>query len=88
MLNILISYPYLSKSIYRVFDQNKDKIRFILDSGAFGFWKANKKITVEDYIASLKDMPFEPWRYFTLDVVGDPEASKINYYKVNQNMYG
>ena len=78
-LNILVAYPYMSKSTISFLKGNSDNIRFLLDSGAFTAWKAGKPIKLDDYCAFLENLPFKPWRYFTLDVIGDPEGSFKNY---------
>ena len=62
-----------------ILNENKNKIRFLLDSGAFTAWKAGKPIALDDYCRFIESLPFKPWRYFTLDVIGDPEASFKNY---------
>lgn len=79
MLNILVAYPYMKQSVIDEISQNKDDIRFLLDSGAFTAWKSGKPIQLADYISFLRSLPFEPWRYFTLDVIGNAEASFQNY---------
>jgi hypothetical protein len=78
-LNILVAYPYMSKGVIEIIKENQDKIRFLLDSGAFTAWKAGKPIKLDDYCKFIENLPFEPWRYFTLDVIGDPEKSFENY---------
>lgn len=78
-LNILVAYPYLKPDVIRVISENKNDIRFLLDSGAFTAWKAGKPIQLDDYCRFIESLPFEPWRYFTLDVIGDPHASMKNY---------
>jgi len=79
MLNILVAYPYMKKQVIDVLNENQDKIRFLLDSGAFTAWKAGKSIELDDYCRFIETLPFKPWRYFTLDVIGDPHKSFENY---------
>ncbi len=79
LLNILVAYPYMDKGNIKTLYEHKDKIRFVLDSGAFTAWKAKKEIKLDDYCKFIEDLPFKPWRYFTLDVIGNPEASYRNY---------
>jgi len=69
----------MKPEVIRQINENKKDIRFILDSGAFTAWKAGKTIDIDDYCRFIENLPFEPWRYFTLDVVGNPEASFKNY---------
>lgn len=78
-LNILVAYPYLSsKVVDRLRDVGPD-LRLVVDSGAFTAWKAGKPINLDDYCRFLDGLQIKPWRYFTLDVVGDPHASMVNY---------
>jgi len=81
LLNILIAYPYYSKDCDdSLFAFSKDEsVRFFLDSGAFTAWKSGKPITVDDYCRFLESIKYKPWRYLSLDVVGDPHMSMINY---------
>jgi hypothetical protein len=78
-LNILIAYPYMKPEVIRVLNNNQDKVRFLLDSGAFTAWKAGKPVSLDAYCKFIESLPFKPWRYFTLDVIGNPEASFENY---------
>lgn len=77
-LNILIAYPYLKKESIDLIKSN-DSIRFVLDSGAFTAWKAGKPIDLDDYCRFIEQLPFKPWRYFNLDVIGNGEKSMKNY---------
>lgn len=79
MLNILVSYAYLNKSLLDILERNKSCVRFVLDSGAFTAWKSGNSISVDDYCNFIEALPSTPWRYFTLDKIGDPEGSKKNY---------
>jgi hypothetical protein len=63
----------------KTLNENAAHIRFVLDSGAFTAWKAGKSIELDDYCRFIESLPFKPWRYFTLDVIGNPEASMKNY---------
>jgi len=78
-LNILVAYPYMDKRTIELLSANKDRVRFLLDSGAFTAWKAGKEIKLDDYCKFIESLPFAPWRYFTLDKIGDPEGSMENY---------
>lgn len=77
-LNLLVAYPYMQGQI-QVIRENADIVRLLVDSGAFTAWKAGKKIELDDYCRFIESLPVEPWRYFTLDVVGDPEGTLRNY---------
>jgi len=81
-LNILVAYPYLKPNVIQFLKEHESDIRFLLDSGAFTAWKANKTIHLDEYCSFIESLPFKPWRYFTLDVVGDPEGSLRNYNKM------
>jgi hypothetical protein len=78
-LNVLIAYPYLKSTAISHMEKHASSIRFLLDSGAFTAWKAGKPIPLEDYCGFLGDLPFRPWKYFMLDVIGDPHATMRNY---------
>lgn len=78
-LNLLVAYPYMSAQVIKALTQNQEKIRFALDSGAFTAWKLGKPVNLDDYCRFIEQLPFKPWRYFTLDVIGDPHASMQNY---------
>lgn len=79
MLNLLVAYPYMVKDVVEILKQNQEQIRFLLDSGAFTAWKAGKSIDVDDYCKFIETLPVTPWKYFTLDKIGDPEGSLKNY---------
>ena len=78
-LNLLVAYPYMTKSKIDLINQNQDNIRFLLDSGAFTAQTLGKKISLDEYCKFIESLPFEPWKYFTLDVIGDPEKTLRNY---------
>jgi hypothetical protein len=77
-LNVLVAYPYLNNSLQNYL-QDKQDIKLLLDSGAFTAWKAGQTIEVDDYCTFIDSLPFKPWRYFSLDVVGDPDKTNKNY---------
>lgn len=85
MLNLLVAYPYL-QSILKAqgFGEptevyKSQSTRLLLDSGAFTAWKSGKPIQLDDYCRFVENLPFMPWRYFTLDVIGDPHNTLKNY---------
>jgi hypothetical protein len=86
-MNLLVAYPYMSNQVIQLIARNQDKIRFVLDSGAFTAWKAGKPLELDEYCKFLDSLPFKPWRYFTLDVIGDPEGSMRNYEIMLQRGY-
>lgn len=78
-LNILVAYPYMNAQLVESLARIGPEMRFVLDSGAFTAWKAGKPIQLDDYCRFLDGLPIKPWRYFTLDVIGDPEGTLHNY---------
>ena len=78
-LNVLVAYPYMSNKMIDALVAKKEKICLLLDSGAFTAWKSGKPIHLDDYCRFLDDLPIKPWRYFSLDVIGDSELTMRNY---------
>lgn len=83
MLNILVAYPYLKPDFHKYLHGT----RFLLDSGAFTAWKAGREILLDDYCRFIDDLPTKPWRYFTLDVIGNPDKTMDNYQKMLSRGY-
>lgn len=79
MLNVLVAYPYMKADVIELLRENQTQIRFLLDSGAFTAWKAGKQINLDDYCRFIESLPFKPFGYFMLDVIGDPKATMKNY---------
>ena len=77
---MLCAYPYMTKSYIEVLNQNEKKIKFLLDSGAFTAFNNGEPINLEEYCAFVKNPPVKIWKYFALDVIGNPKATKKNYY--------
>lgn len=77
-LNILIAIPYCDEQTLEYIKEHKE-IRFLLDSGAFTAWKAGKEMTLKTYCDFLENLSFKPWRYFTLDKIGDSQGTKENF---------
>lgn len=78
-LNLLVAYPYFTKGVSKVVEEHSRHIRLVVDSGAFTSWKLGKTITLDEYCNFIENLPIKPWRYFTLDVIGDPEETINNY---------
>lgn len=80
-----MSYAYLAngsgidKTIARTLQDNQEGMNLLVDSGAFTAWKQNKVLSLDAYCGFLDIYPVKPWRYFTLDVVGDPAKTFENY---------
>lgn len=81
-LNFLVAYPYCKPDVFEVLKNQTLPYRFLLDSGAFTAHNAGKVITLDDYCRFIEAMPIKPWRYFQLDVVGDPDKTARNYEKM------
>lgn len=81
-LNFLVAYPYCKPDVFEVLKNQTLPYRFLLDSGAFTAHNAGKVITLDDYCRFIEAMPVKPWRYFQLDVVGDPDKTARNYEKM------
>ena len=79
MVNILVAYPYMKKDVISILNENYSSIKFLLDSGAFTAWKAGETISIDEYCRFIESLPFNPWKYFALDVIGDPEKTLKNY---------
>jgi hypothetical protein len=79
ILNILVAVPYLNKQMLAALGKHSHEARFLLDSGAFTAWKAGKTTDVDTYCKLLDELPIKPWRYFALDVIGDPAGTIRNY---------
>lgn len=82
-LSVLVAYPYVKKDVVEAlaaFEKNNPgNLRLLLDSGAFTAWKSGNPIKLDDYCRFLETLPFKPWRYITLDVVGNAEETARNY---------
>lgn len=87
MLNLLLSFPYASPRILEKLAGIQDDCRILIDSGAFTAHHAGKVIELDDYCRFLDDLPFMPWRYFTLDVISEPEKTRINYEAMRERGY-
>lgn len=84
-LNILVAYPYCTNRILEQLQRlPSDSFRFLLDSGAFTSWNSGKPIKLEDYCNFIITLPVKPWRYFVLDVIGNPSITRENYTKMRK----
>lgn len=73
-----MAYPYINKNALDIIKRNP-QVNWLVDSGAFTAWKASKPIKLDDYCRFIESLPFEPFRYFALDVIGNPEQTFNNY---------
>lgn|GEM_PF-1074399 len=78
-LNVLVAYPYLQAGMIEALAGCGPHLRFLLDCGAFTAWAGGKPVDLDAYCKSIETMSVRPWRYFALDVIGDPEATRRNY---------
>lgn len=78
-LNILVAYPYMNARMIEALQGIGNHLRLVVDSGAFTAWNAGKPIELDDYCRFIEVLPVTPWRYFTLDVIGDPVKTWDNY---------
>lgn len=56
-----------------------NKVRIMLDSGAFSAWKAGGSIDIDDYIGFIEENGAAIDHYINLDVIPDGEASYKNF---------
>jgi len=76
---LLISYAYWNKNTARdLLAWGPEHFRLFLDSGAFTAHKQGKQVDFDEYCAFVKSPPVPVERYFMLDVIGDPTATKKN----------
>lgn len=78
-LNVLVAFPYFKGGVISTLGGWQDKVRVLIDSGAFTAYKSGKPIQLDDYCKFLENIPIRPWGYFTLDVIGQPDATMKNY---------
>jgi len=77
--NVLVSYAYWNDQVLELKKIPEDNLRLVIDSGAFTAHTSGKPIKLDDYCHFIKNIPIKPWRYFNLDVIGDPKATYENY---------
>ena len=79
-LNVLVAYPYCTPDLMdKMKNFPQHKMRFLLDCGAFTAWQTGKKIELDDYCKFVETCNPKPWRYFSLDVIGDAEKTAKNF---------
>ncbi len=86
-LNFLVAIPYLSDDICDYLKSIEKDTCILLDSGAFTYWKKNKEIQLEDYMSFITNLKIKPWKYFTLDVVGNAEKTRKNLEILHANHF-
>lgn len=79
-LRLLVAYPYLDNpGMLKHVTDNAAHLQLVVDSGAYTAWKAGTPIKLDDYCRFLDRLPVTPWRYFALDMIGDPAGTMRNY---------
>jgi hypothetical protein len=82
-LNLLFAFPYagnLKNEGFRAqLVEREQDLRLLFDSGAFTAWRSGKPIALDDYCRGIESLPVQPWRYFVLDVIGDPAGTMRNF---------
>lgn len=81
-LPMLISYAYRDSFDWELIREHRDSLDLLIDSGAFTAYKQGLDITLADYtnwLSTLHDVDITPTGYFTLDVIGNPNATLKNY---------
>lgn len=71
----------------RELEKYKNDIRFLLDCGAFTAKHTGKLITLNEYCNFLDNLSIKPWRYFSLDVIGEPKKTYDNYCEMLKRGY-
>ncbi len=86
-LNVLVAYPYWKKEMTSVVQSMPDTMRLLIDSGAFTAWRSGKPIDKKDYADFIDNLSIKPWRYFSLDVIGDAKRTQENLDRLIQKGY-
>lgn len=84
-LNILQAFYYWKPAIEKLFIEHADDMCLMVDSGAFSVAKSGKTITLDmycEFVSGLREMPLDLHGYIALDVIGDPVATRANYYEM------
>jgi len=82
-----MAIPYCDKGSLAILSQHGERVRFLLDSGAFTAWKSGKEITVDQYCRFLDELRFRPFGYFTLDKIGDAFGTRANFTNIVRRGY-
>lgn len=78
--SVLVAFPYCTPPVLDTLAGIvADGGRVLIDSGAFTAFNTGKVVRLADYHAFLRDLPFTPYGYFALDVIGDEVATHANY---------
>lgn len=85
--NLLLAIPYWNAANQEIVNRHASDIDLLLDSGAFTAWKSNAPIKLDDYCQFLDGMTMKPWRYFALDVIGEPDKTMANFEALRSRGY-
>jgi hypothetical protein len=79
-VTVLLSYAYRSAALETAIADfaRTGGHSIIIDSGAFSAFTKGTPVELTDYLRWLGALPFTPAWYFTLDVIGDPDATRRN----------
>lgn len=86
-MNVLLAYNYWDDKCIPWFQQHRSSVRLLIDSGAFSAFSRGQPVTLDGYMAfldSLQSQGVPVWRYFALDVIGDPVATRANYLEMRK----
>lgn len=78
MLNLLISYAYMTPAVLKFVQHTQGHVRWMLDSGAFTAHEQGKPINVDEYTKFLHENGHLFWQTIALDVVGDAQSTRRN----------
>jgi len=81
-LRILVAHPYITPEIFSFSEKHPQEVSILIDSGAYTYHQKHQRFGVEQYIDFIKGLPVKPWGYFQLDVIGNPEETRKNLYKM------
>lgn len=78
MLDVLISYAYMTDDMLRIVSSTQGSIRWLLDSGAFTAHEQGRVIEVRDYCDFLHQHGHLFWQTIGLDKVGNAAVTRSN----------
>ncbi len=78
MLNVLVSYAFMSERMISLIAATQGFIRWTLDSGAFTAYQSGQTIPLEEYMDFCEEHAHLFDHYVALDVCENPKATKVN----------
>ena len=82
MLNVLVSYAFISENIINLIKSTQGHVRWTLDSGAFTAFHRGSPINIDEYIEFCVEHGHLFDHYIALDVIENAKASKKNLEKM------